>query len=391
MNFAFDLIAWYQANKRDLPWRNIDNPYFIWLSEVILQQTRVIQGMPYYLRFVATYPTIEAMAAAEEKDILRLWQGLGYYSRARNMHHAAKIIVNEHEGKFPDTYKALKKLKGIGDYTASAVASFAFDEKVAVVDGNVFRVLSRVFGVEDDILSTKGKKAFAELAKTLLPDTQVNSYNQAIMEFGALYCKPSSPDCPSCIFQGSCVAFATKKQDILPIKAKKAQVKKRYLHYLVLEYANKLLLKERLEGDVWQGLYDFALVEKNTEKEIVKEIITEPITEITPQITPEIDLKTIIDAKIKELPLLVLGGTQSIVVDSFDKEIIFVRESQTYLHKLTHQTMYVTFSHLKTQDAVFAEAMATEIGGNFYELADIQELPKPILIDNYLKEYFVGK
>lgn len=414
MNFAFDLIAWYQANKRDLPWRNIDNPYFIWLSEVILQQTRVTQGMPYYLRFVAAYPTIEAMAAAEEKDILRLWQGLGYYSRARNMHHAAKIIVNEHDGKFPDTYKALKKLKGIGDYTASAVASFAFDEKVAVVDGNVFRVLSRVFGVEDDILSTKGKKVFAELAKTLLPDTQVNSYNQAIMEFGALYCKPSSPDCPNCIFQGSCVAFATKKQDILPIKAKKAQVKKRYLHYLVVEYANKLLLKERLEGDVWQGLYDFALVEKNTEKEIVKEmpknistnkitdeIVNETISEttqnsevipeITTEITPEIDLKTIIDAKIKELPLLVLGGTQSITVDGFDKEIIFVRESQTYLHKLTHQTMYVTFSHLKTQDAVFAEAMATEIGGNFYELADIQELPKPILIDNYLKEYFVGK
>ncbi len=422
MNFAFDLIAWYQANKRDLPWRNIDNPYFIWLSEVILQQTRVTQGMPYYLRFVAAYPTIEEMAAAEEKDILRLWQGLGYYSRARNMHHAAKIIVNEHEGKFPDTYKALKKLKGIGDYTASAVASFAFDEKVAVVDGNVFRVLSRVFGIEDDILSTKGKKVFAELAKTLLPDTQVNSYNQAIMEFGALYCKPSSPDCPNCIFQGSCVAFATKKQDVLPRKAKKAQVKKRYLHYLVLEYANKLLLKERLEGDVWQGLYDFTLVEKNTEKEIVKEIpkeiphnitinevtnetvndvISEPTqnsevsqdinTEIASEIIAEIDLKTIIDAKIKELPLLVLGGTQSITVDGFEQEIIFVRESQTYLHKLTHQTMYVIFSHLKTKDAVFAEAMATEIEGNFYELADIQQLPKPILIDNYLKEYFVGK
>jgi A/G-specific adenine glycosylase len=413
MTFAHELLTWYPNNKRDLPWRDIDNPYFIWLSEVILQQTKVAQGMPYYLRFVENYPTIGAMAAAEEKDILRLWQGLGYYSRARNMHQTAQIIVNEYDSNFPNTYKTLKKLKGIGDYTASAIASFAFGEKVAVLDGNVFRVLARVFGVEEDIMSTKGKKVFAELAKSLLPNQQTNTYNQAIMEFGALYCKPSSPDCPNCILRDSCVAFASKKQDILPIKAKKTVAKKRYLHYLVFEFENKLLLKERNAGDVWQGLYDFVLVEKDSEKKILPKNTskktaqtntndTKNTTEITEntainnEINVEINtntentysLTTMLDTQIKELPLLILGGTQAIQVEGFAKEIIFVKESPTYLHQLTHQTMYVTFSHLLIQEAAFAEAIATENQATFYTNTEIYDLPKPILIDNYWKEYF---
>jgi A/G-specific adenine glycosylase len=413
MTFAHELLTWYPNNKRDLPWRDIDNPYFIWLSEVILQQTKVAQGMPYYLRFVENYPTIGAMAAAEEKDILRLWQGLGYYSRARNMHQTAQIIVNEYDSNFPNTYKTLKKLKGIGDYTASAIASFAFGEKVAVLDGNVFRVLARVFGVEEDIMSTKGKKVFAELAKNLLPNQQTNTYNQAIMEFGALYCKPSSPDCPNCILRDSCVAFASKKQDILPIKAKKTVAKKRYLHYLVFEFENKLLLKERNAGDVWQGLYDFVLVEKDSEKKILPKNTgkktaqtntndTKNTTEITEntainnEINVEINtntentysLTTMLDTQIKELPLLILGGTQAIQVEGFAKEIIFVKESPTYLHQLTHQTMYVTFSHLLIQEAAFAEAIATENQATFYTNTEIYDLPKPILIDNYWKEYF---
>jgi A/G-specific adenine glycosylase len=403
MNFAFDLIAWYQENKRDLPWRNIKDAYLIWLSEVILQQTRVIQGMPYYLRFSTAYPTVEQMAAATEKDILRLWQGLGYYSRARNMHHTAQVIVNEHDSKFPDNYKALKKLKGIGDYTASAIASFGFNEKVAVVDGNVFRVLSRVFGVEEDIGSTKGKKVFAELAKTLLPESQTDIYNQAIMEFGALFCKPSSPDCPNCIFRDSCVAFAQKKQDILPIKAKKVQVKKRYLHYLVIEHNKKLLMKERFEGDVWQGLYDFVLVEKGVASQMIAKQAEKVIDEINDGVNDKsgeiieteqnveiekVSLAYAIDLQIKELPILTLGGEQSMMFDGFTEPIMFLTESQTYLHKLTHQTMYVTFSHLRTNETAFADEIASEVQGKFYELDEIHELPKPILVDNYLKEYF---
>ncbi len=411
MNFAFDLITWYQENKRDLPWRNIEDPYLIWLSEVILQQTRVTQGMPYYLRFSAAYPTVEQMAAATEKDILRLWQGLGYYSRARNMHHTAQVLVNEHNNNFPTNYKALKKLKGIGDYTACAIASFAFNEKVAVVDGNVFRVLSRIFGVEEDISSTKGKKVFAELAKTLLPDTETATYNQAIMEFGALFCKPSSPDCPNCVFRDSCVAFAEKKQDSLPFKAKKAQVKKRYLHYLVIEHDNKLLMKERFEGDVWQGLYDFVLVEKGVTKTTVVQKTEKSMNENAENTSEAIDntdnnildtdfehkeaeiveklaLAYLIDSKIKELPLLILGGEQTIMLKNFTESIKFIAESQTYLHKLTHQTMYVTFSHLQSNETAFANEIASEVQGKFYELSEIQELPKPILVDNYLKEYF---
>jgi A/G-specific adenine glycosylase len=406
MNFAFDLIAWYQENKRDLPWRNIEDPYLIWLSEVILQQTRVAQGMPYYLRFSAAYPTVEQMAAATEKDILRLWQGLGYYSRARNMHYTAQVVVNEHNSNFPENYKALKKLKGIGDYTACAIASFAFKEKVAVVDGNVFRVLSRVFGLEEDISSTKGKKVFAELAKNLLPDTEIAMYNQAIMEFGALYCKPTSPDCPNCIFRDSCVAFAEKKQDSLPFKAKKAQVKKRYLHYLVIEHDNKLLMKERFEGDVWQGLYDFVLVEKGVTKATLGKETEKKLSENTENTNENIENKTEnntldtdfedkeaefveklalsyhIDSKIKELPLLILGGEQTIMLENFTEPIKFIAESQTYLHKLTHQTMYVTFSHLKSNETAFADEIASEVQGKFYELSEIQELPKPILVDN---------
>lgn len=392
MNFALDLIQWYNENKRDLPWRNTKDAYAIWLSEVILQQTRVAQGMPYYMRFVETYPTIADFAAAEEKDILRIWQGLGYYTRARNMHHTAQIIVNEHNGQFPDNYKALKKLKGIGDYTAAAIASFAFEEKVATVDGNVFRVLARVFGVEEDIASTKGKKVFAELAKTLLPDNQVSTYNQAVMEFGALYCKPSSPDCPNCIFQGFCVAFAQKKQDILPIKAKKVTVKKRYLYYFVIECNGKLLLKERGEGDVWQGLYDFVLVEKD--KLSSKEKIAEK-TEITEEEIAENEpIKSIslqINEKVKELSTLINDHEQEFMIDGIDKSLVFVGESPTYLHQLTHQTLYVTFSHIRINDDTFANTLAEESQGNFYDLVAIHELPKPILIDNYLKGFKLSK
>lgn len=410
--FATNLLVWYDQNKRDLPWRGIQNPYFIWISEVILQQTRVNQGMPYYLRFVEKYPTVADMAAATEKDVLRLWQGLGYYSRARNMLHTAQIIVAEYDGKFPDNYKALKKLKGIGDYTASAIASFAFNEKVATVDGNVFRVLARVFGIEEDIASPKGKKTFAALAKTLLPEEQTANYNQAVMEFGALYCKPTSPDCPNCIFKADCVAANTNKQDILPIKAKKNVAKKRYFHYLVFEYDKKLLLKERGEGDIWQGLYDFVLIErtKETKKENAKEnagedeketLETEPNvvenvgakTEENAEEKASLDLLQDLDYQLQKMPLqgsLVLNE-QAVLIEKNGEvaaNFLFVKESPTYIHQLTHQTIYVQFSYLRIAELALAEQIKELAKGDFYDLEAIQALPKPILVENYLKTVY---
>ncbi len=220
--FAPVLEAWYERHKRNLPWRHTRDPYAIWLSEVILQQTRVVQGLPYYERFLNAYPHVQAMADADERDILRLWQGLGYYSRARNMHQTARQIVSERAGKFPDTYQELLRLKGIGAYTAAAIASFAFGERVAVVDGNVYRVLARVFGISEDITTTGAKKTFATLAQTLIGAAQdPATYNQAIMEFGAIQCTPVAPDCLLCPVHAHCVAFQTGRQHLLPVKSKK--------------------------------------------------------------------------------------------------------------------------------------------------------------------------
>lgn len=260
-DFAFKLINWYKQNKRDLPWRSTQDPYLIWLSEIILQQTRVAQGLPYYLRFVETFPTVQSMATADEQEILRLWQGLGYYSRARNMHQSAKIVMENFGGIFPDTYAKILTLKGVGSYTAAAIASFAFNEDVAVVDGNVFRVLARVFGVEEDIASGKGQKVFQQLADELLPQGESATYNQAIMEFGATYCKPVAPDCNSCIFNDKCIAFAQKRQQALPLKIKKLKIKERTFTYLIFTFEDKLMLKVRGAGDIWQGLYDFPTLE----------------------------------------------------------------------------------------------------------------------------------
>lgn len=259
--FADQLLAWYQVHQRDLPWRKTNDPYRIWLSEVILQQTRVAQGLPYYQRFVDKYPTVQELAQAEEESVLRLWQGLGYYSRARNLHACARTIVNDWGGIFPTTYQTLLQLKGVGKYTAAAIASIVFKESVAVVDGNVYRVLSRVFGLEEDIASTQGVKAFAVLAQSLVPQENPDLYNQAIMEFGALHCTPVTPQCTSCIFKDCCVAFHAGKQQTLPVKNKKIKIKKRYLHYLVIQHANQLYMKRRSSSDIWAGLYDFYLVE----------------------------------------------------------------------------------------------------------------------------------
>ena len=267
--FSAPLIKWYLKSKRALPWRDIRDPYLIWLSEVILQQTRVAQGLPYFERFQAAYPTLKDLALAEEEEILKLWQGLGYYSRARNMKKTAEMIYAEYDGYFPHTYDELLKLKGIGPYTAAAIASFAFKENRAVVDGNVYRVLSRVFGIDEPINKTSGQKLFQELADSLIDPEQSDKFNQAIMEFGAIQCSPKKPNCIDCIFNDRCVALATGKINRLPVKLSKAKVTKRYLHYLMVsdQYRNTQFVKRSNRG-IWAGLYEFPMIESNASSEL---------------------------------------------------------------------------------------------------------------------------
>lgn len=255
------LISWYKKNKRDLPWRNTNDPYKIWLSEIILQQTQVVQGLNYYLKFTETFPTVVDLANAPEDKVMRLWQGLGYYSRARNLHAASKAIKTNHKGKFPSSYDSIKELKGVGDYTAAAVASFAFNLPHAVVDGNVYRVLSRLFNIDTPINSTKGKKDFQLLADELLNKKQPALHNSAMMEFGALWCKPQNPKCEECPLQAQCLAFQNKTVALLPVKDKKIKIKNRYLHYFIFNYKNNVYIQKRIEKDIWQNLYEFFLIE----------------------------------------------------------------------------------------------------------------------------------
>ena len=235
MDFSNVLINWYLQNMRNLPWRETTDPYHIWLSEIILQQTRVAQGLPYYYAFLKKFPDVNALANADEEDVLKLWQGLGYYSRARNLHFTAKTIVNDLRGEFPSNYKELLKLKGVGEYTAAAIASFSYNEPVAVLDGNVFRVLSRYFGIDLDISQSKSKIEFQKLAQSLLPGNNASEFNQAIMEFGALQCVPKNPNCSICVFNSSCYALQKNEIDKLPYNSKKTKVTKRFLNYLIIE------------------------------------------------------------------------------------------------------------------------------------------------------------
>lgn len=259
MDFTSIIIAWYATNKRNLPWRNITDPYKIWVSEIILQQTRVAQGYDYYLRFIKAFPTVSHLAHASEDDVLRLWQGLGYYSRARNLHTAARQV--EEAGRFPDTYDEVRKLKGVGDYTAAAICSFAFKLPCAVVDGNVYRVLSRYFGIEDPIDTTAGKKSFAAMAQELLPADKSADYNQGLMDFGAMQCVPASPDCGICPLSASCVALSRHRVDDFPVKLRRTKVKERYFVYVRVETPEGVWLQRRKSGDIWQGLYEYPLLE----------------------------------------------------------------------------------------------------------------------------------
>lgn len=258
--FARLLIEWYHEHKRDLPWRNTNDPYLIWISEIILQQTRVAQGYAYYQRFIERFPNLESLAAAEENEVLKYWQGLGYYSRARNLHQAA-ISVN---GVFPVKYEDILKLKGVGIYTAAAICSFAYNQPHAVVDGNVYRVLSRFFGINEPIDSGKGKKIFASLAHDLLDKVQPALYNQAIMDFGALQCTPLSPDCTVCPFKNRCFAFNHNMVSSLPIKQNKTKTSERFFYYLLIRDNGNIYLNKRTENDIWKNLYELPLIESNT-------------------------------------------------------------------------------------------------------------------------------
>lgn len=265
MNFSSILRSWYSENKRDLPWRKTNDPYKIWLSEIILQQTQIKQGLPYYEDFVKKFPTINKLAKANQEDVLKLWQGLGYYSRARNMHSAAQHVSTKLHGKFPNNYKDLLTLKGVGEYTASAIASICFSEPKAVVDGNVYRVLARFFGVETAINSTLGVKEFKLLAQSLIDHNDPGTYNQAIMEFGALQCKPQSPNCFNCILNTACIAYQTNKVKDLPLKLKTVKVKEIHFNYLVFITSNHHSIFEKRTGKgIWQNLYQFPLIESKS-------------------------------------------------------------------------------------------------------------------------------
>ena len=272
MYFSDILSQWYAINKRDLPWRSTVNPYYIWLSEIILQQTRVEQGLPYYLKFIDTFPVVADLANADEDLVLKLWQGLGYYSRARNLQFSAKLILSEFGGNFPDNHAEILKLKGVGPYTAAAISSFSFGLPFAVLDGNVIRVLSRVFGIQTPFDTTAGKKQFQKLAQELLDKKSPAEYNQAIMEFGALQCVPKSPKCNDCPIVNDCIAFNTNTVSLLPVKSKKLKVKNRYLHFLVVNKNNEVLIGKRNSG-IWQGLYEFPFLEFDenlNEKSVLK-------------------------------------------------------------------------------------------------------------------------
>ncbi|CAL2081469.1 A/G-specific adenine glycosylase [Tenacibaculum sp. 190524A02b] len=347
MIFYKELAIWYENNKRNLPWRETQNPYFIWLSEIMLQQTRVSQGLPYFLKFTEVFPTVFDLAKAKEEKVLKLWQGLGYYSRARNLHLAAKYVVDELNGIFPDNYKNLLDLKGVGDYTASAIASICFNEPVAVVDGNVYRVLSRFFGVSTPINTTKGIKEFKKLAQSLIDIDNPGDYNQAIMDFGALHCKPQNPLCSECSLANSCVAYQNKQVNVLPVKVKKIKIKKRFFNYLVLEtFDGKTILEERIGKGIWQGLYQFPLLE--SEKRI--------------------EVEELIESKIfNEL------FTGELTVKLFNsKEIV---------HKLSHQHLHVHFWIIKSKSKIKVNV----------DWDKVREFPVPVLIENFLKAYLNNK
>lgn len=344
MTFSKSLIHWYLQNKRDLPWRKTPDAYPVWLSEIMLQQTRVAQGLPYFLRFLEAFPSVHDMAAAPEEQVLKLWQGLGYYSRARNLHATAKQVAFEMGGNFPDSYAGLLKLKGVGDYTAAAIASISYGEAVPVVDGNVYRVLSRVFGIGTDISSGGAKKQFTELAASLMPKGQASEFNQAMMEFGALQCVPKSPDCSVCIFNKDCVAFTTGRVGELPVKLRKTKVTSRYFNYIVLKDSRGYsVVQKRTVKGIWHNLYEFPLLETETHFS---------------------DSDTL--ALIKEYK-----GFGVV-----PKQVTLMQD--VVIHKLSHQHLHIRFWEVAIDEEV-SGAVSADV---------LKAYPFPIVIHNFIEKYW---
>jgi A/G-specific adenine glycosylase len=343
MNFPNILINWYLQNKRDLPWRKTTNPYHIWLSEIMLQQTRVAQGTPYFFSFTKEFPTVFDLANASEEQVLKLWQGLGYYSRARNLHKTAQYVANELNGIFPESYNDLLKLKGVGEYTAAAIASFSYNEAVPVVDGNVFRVLSRYFDIESDISLPATKKEFTELARELMPKDNPAIFNQAIMEFGALQCVPKSPDCSICVFNDSCLALQKKKVSVLPVKSKKLKVTNRFFNYLILEdpLGNTLIQKRTAKG-IWHNLYEF------------------PLFETTGIVGFDI----------------VSNAVQNTIFPSYTILSIEECTETTVIHKLSHQHLHIQFWKVKIAETI----------ENGLNASKLKTFPFPVVIYNFIEK-----
>ena len=340
------LLNWYADHRRDLPWRHSPTPYEVWISEVILQQTRVSQGYDYYLRFTEKWPTVTHLAAASEEEVLKMWQGLGYYSRARNLHRCAQQVVERHQGEFPADYDALRRLQGIGDYTAAAIASIAFGLPHAVVDGNVYRVLSRLFDIDTPINSKEGQQLFARLADELLNRSQPGLHNQAMMELGALQCVPKSPDCPSCPLQAQCLAFAHQTVAQRPVKLQKTKVTTRYFTYLVLRIDDQIYLRKRSGNDIWRNLYDFTCIESD-----------EPLS---------------VEAALASDAFLYLIDSQTFTVSSV---------SPVFTHKLTHRTLLARFVAIKLSHELLH--IKTK-GLTLTPERDLGNYPIPRLIDLYL-------
>ncbi len=334
------LIEWYEANKRDLPWRHTTDPYKIWISEIILQQTRVAQGLDYYRRFIDRFPDVHALASATEQEVLKLWQGLGYYSRARNLHRAARQVLAVYGGRMPDTYEKLLRLKGVGEYTAAAIASFCYNEPVPVVDGNVFRVLSRYFADGTPINTTAGKKRFGQLALELLDKRRPGLFNQAIMEFGALVCTPSRPLCDTCVFKHSCKAYRSGEVGAFPVKQNRIKSKVRFLNYFFVYNAEgKFILQRRTGNDIWKNLYEFPLVETTGE------------------------CKSFCETQFLSL---------------FDKDVVKVRKVEkdvSLVHKLTHQRLEVVFWKVKA-DMKSCKGLVSK--------SELYLFPLPRIIADYL-------
>ena len=345
-SFTQKIYKWYINNKRDLPWRETSDPYKIWISEIILQQTRVVQGMSYYNRFVEKFPTVFDLACASEDTVLKLWQGLGYYSRARNLHATAKLIVKEHKGIFPNDYKSILSLKGIGNYTAAAIASIAFNLPNAAVDGNIYRVISRYFGIITPIDSQKGKTEIQKIANDLITVKNPGFHNQAFMEFGALQCLPKSPDCNSCPLQETCYSAKSGLTDQIPVKEKKVKQRTRFFYYYIIENKNTILLEKRIGNDIWKNLHQLPLIESESE---LSEI------EIIKMKTP-------------------VNNHENVNLKSI---------SGSVKHILTHQTIYARFIHIEAEDFLPNDSNFIKVNKK-----DIYKFAVPRLLENYLNKFY---